>query len=86
MDLDKLWLTAPCPLCRYEFDLRFQQVRLQERVFCPVGRQNPILVLLYCHFRHLGARRVDTPKGRRSAYPAGQRRWQRPTESAATAR
>jgi uncharacterized Zn finger protein (UPF0148 family) len=44
LDLDNLFLSAPCPNCGYEFEFTFLQVRLQETVICPCCKRNIQLV------------------------------------------
>ena len=33
--LDRRFITADCPKCRYPMDIQFLSVRLQEVVYCP---------------------------------------------------
>jgi hypothetical protein len=35
MNIDKSWLSCPCPKCGYEFDFTFLQARLEETIICP---------------------------------------------------
>jgi len=33
--LDRHWLSCQCPICKYELEFTFLQVRLEETILCP---------------------------------------------------
>jgi len=35
LNLDRAWLSAPCPRCTYEVEFTMLQARLEETVYCP---------------------------------------------------
>lgn len=33
-NIDRSWIGIPCPVCAYEFEIQFIDIRLQSEVYC----------------------------------------------------